>query len=60
MKYKLNIDTLVIDGYTGTGDIQLTEGDDNTPIAMFDDLHTTKNIRLLGNYLARPIRDPRT
>jgi hypothetical protein len=27
MKYKLNIDTLVIDGYTGTGDIQLTEGD---------------------------------
>jgi hypothetical protein len=25
MKYKLNIDTLVIDGYTGTGDIQLTE-----------------------------------
>jgi hypothetical protein len=29
MKYKLNIDTLVIDGYTGTGDIQLTEGDDN-------------------------------
>jgi hypothetical protein len=30
MKYKLNIDTLVIDGYTGTGDIQLTEGDDNT------------------------------
>jgi hypothetical protein len=22
MKYKLNIDTLVIDGYTGTGDIQ--------------------------------------
>jgi hypothetical protein len=24
---------------------------------MFDDLHTTKNIRLLGNYLARPIRD---
>jgi hypothetical protein len=29
MKYKLNIDTLVIDGYTGTG-IQLTEGDDNT------------------------------
>jgi hypothetical protein len=29
MKYKLNIDTLVIDGYTGTGDIQL-EGDDNT------------------------------
>jgi hypothetical protein len=28
MKYKLNIDTLVIDGYTGTGDIQLTEGDD--------------------------------
>jgi hypothetical protein len=59
MKYKLNIDTLVIDGYTGTGDIQLTEGDDNTPIAMFDDLHTTKNIRLLGNYLAR-IRDKRT
>jgi hypothetical protein len=57
MKYKLNIDTLVIDGYTGTGDIQLTEGDDNTPIAMFDDLH--KNIRLLGNYLARPIRDPK-
>jgi hypothetical protein len=56
MKYKLNIDTLVID-YTGTGDIQLTEGDDNTPIAMFDDLHTTKNIRL-RNYLARPIRDP--
>jgi hypothetical protein len=56
MKYKLNIDTLVIDGYTGTGDIQLTEGDDNTPIAMFDDLHTTKNIRLLGNYL-EPIRD---
>jgi hypothetical protein len=43
MKYKLNIDTLVIDGYTGTGDIQLTEGDDS--IAMFDDLHTTKNIR---------------
>jgi hypothetical protein len=40
MKYKLNIDTLVIDGYTGTGD-KLTEGDDNTPIAMFDDLHTT-------------------
>jgi hypothetical protein len=37
---------LVIDGYTGTGDIQLTEGDDNTSIAMFDDLHTTKNIRL--------------
>jgi hypothetical protein len=30
-----------------------------TPIAMFDDLHTTKNIRLLGNYLARPIRDPK-
>jgi hypothetical protein len=58
MKYKLNIDTLVIDGYTGTGDIQLTEGDDNTPIAMFDDLHTTKNI-ILGNYLARPIRDPK-
>jgi hypothetical protein len=28
------------------------------PIAMFDDLHTTKNIRLLG-YLARPIRDPK-
>jgi hypothetical protein len=26
---------------------------------MFDDLHTTKNIRLLGNYLARPIRDPK-
>jgi hypothetical protein len=25
---------------------------------MFDDLHT-KNIRLLGNYLARPIRDPK-
>jgi hypothetical protein len=25
MKYKLNIDTLVIDGYTGTGDIQLEE-----------------------------------
>jgi hypothetical protein len=25
---------------------------------MFDDLHTTKNIRLLGNYLARP-RDPK-
>jgi hypothetical protein len=47
MKYKLNIDTLVIDGYTGTGDIQLTEGDDNTPIAMFDDLHTTKNISFL-------------
>jgi hypothetical protein len=42
---------------TGTGDIQLE--DDNTPIAMFDDLHTTKNIRLLGNYLARPIRDPK-
>jgi hypothetical protein len=25
---------------------------------MFDDLHTTKNIRF-GNYLARPIRDPK-
>jgi hypothetical protein len=25
---------------------------------MFDD-YTTKNIRLLGNYLARPIRDPK-
>jgi hypothetical protein len=24
-----------------------TEGDDNTPIAMFDDLHTTKKHRLL-------------
>jgi hypothetical protein len=23
MKYKLNIDTLVIEGYTGTGDIAL-------------------------------------
>jgi hypothetical protein len=25
MKYKLNIDTLVVDGYTGTGDIQHKE-----------------------------------
>jgi hypothetical protein len=57
MKYKLNIDTLVIDGYTGTGDIQLTEGDDNTPIAMFDDLHTTKTLgflKLLSKTNKRP------
>jgi hypothetical protein len=57
MKYKLNIDTLVIDGYTGTGDIQLTE-DDNTPIAMFDDLHTTKTLgwKLLSKTNKRPKR----
>jgi hypothetical protein len=30
MKQLLNIDTLVITGYTGTEEIQLSEGDNNT------------------------------
>jgi hypothetical protein len=46
MKYKLkNIDTFV-DGYTGT-EIFSLQKEIQHPIVMFDDLHTTKNIRLL-------------
>lgn len=57
MKQLLNIDTLVITGYTGTEEIQLSEGDNNTPIEIFKGIYTTQNIKLLANCLT--LRDPK-
>jgi hypothetical protein len=59
MKYKLNIDTLVIEGYTGTGDIEFTEGDGNTPIDLFKNLYVTKNTRTLADFLILPVKNPK-
>jgi hypothetical protein len=46
---------LVIDGYTGNWRYSAYRREMTILQYRFDDLHTTKNIRL-RNYLARPIR----
>jgi hypothetical protein len=62
MKYNLNIDTLIVTGltnYKGSGDIVLTEGVEDTPISVLSTSYTTKNVRLLANFLARAVKSPK-
>jgi hypothetical protein len=62
MKYNLNIDTLIVTGltnYTGTGDIVLTEGVEDTPISVLSTSYTTKNVRLLADFLSLAVKTPK-